>query len=746
MRDPALAGDTLLVGRGPLLDALQDAVTRPDLHGAFVVGDTGTGKTALARHLIDRVRASAVPFLLHPGPAPGNVPYAALAPFLGSATVRDMQSSLSVLRILISFFREEAQGRPVLLVVDDAHEVDDESSRLLSQLVTSRTVKLVAFARALPPRSEELVALSHEGLLARFEVGPLEPSEVDEVCRQVLGGDLVRGVSDRLREESGGVPLFLRALLDQLLENGGLTENDGVWSLSDELQELPPSLVDLVRGITLRLPREERKAFEVLALAEPVPFAELTRMSDENAVANLLEAGLIEGLPTSPAFAVNAHALYGRAMRELIPAGRSASLHEEMMGGAVPVPTVGRGALRRLHWDLDCGQVPPDGALLDAARSAHRIFDVQSVLRFAGAMRDGEHDAEARLALARAHLALAHLHEAGELLRGVAQEAHSLDVAADAVVLGAELALRQGQPPARLQALADQWTALAGQRSTAAGADPGTGASAGRILLLRCLGLNLEGRFAASESQLRSLVAAADDPRTQAQAQALLGEALGWLGRSTEGRAHTAAALAMAQAEPALSDLTGFVFARHLVLLLHAGEFTEAETALAAASRWREKDYSFIGGTLAALDGAWKCAGAGSAPDLVKLRPALEALRRSDARPRPAVHARGAALAAGALEDRESAQSWAAEFRKLARRGSRLCRLSDPPCCGRRATSAEPETGSSTDSGPLPSTPERVNADLREELLEILVTLGDRRAAPRLSSFPRGWRAGRPFS
>ena len=730
MRTIASLVDGDLVGRDPLLEALEHAVTRSDLHGAFVFCEAGMGKTALARHLVDRTLHSTASFLIHPGPTLSNAPYAALAPFLGRATARDIESSLSVLRLLISFFREESRGRPVLLVVDDAHEVDDDSSHVLSQLVSSRTVRLVAFSRPLEPASEELVSLCREGLLARFEVGPLDAAEVAEVCGKVLGGELVRGTGERLWEESGGNPLFLRALLDESLADGTLTESAGVWQLSQDELPAPASLADLVRGICLRLPPQERKAFEALALAEPVPFSVLSGITDATAVPNLLEAGLIMSMPGHPSFAVPTHRLYGRILRGLVPAGRSGVLRNELLGNSGSVPTVGPGRIRHLNWALDCGEAVPDAVLIDGARLAHRYFDLSSSVRFASAVTGAEHASAARVERARVELARMHLPEAEDLLRRTMESAGSADVLAAAAVLTARLRLLQGRPLEDLHAVADRWGALLRPGGS-------SGADAPEVALLRCFAWNLQGCFAESETRLRALVeSGADGPLNFALAQSLLGEALGATGRGSEGKELTAAGVAMVRSDPALfNDFHAFTLTRHLLVLIHSGEFAEAESALQDYARAPARDYAFTGGALAALEAVLDVRRGRFRLGLEKLGPALEALRRSDKEMLLPYALAVAALASSAVGRPDRAEVLAAEFATLAHRGSRPLAL-----LGEAFTFAAllPSTGGEYHLDRLRElAAEAARAALpacEKDILEILVALGDRQSAVRLAA------------
>ena len=327
-------------------------VQQEDAFGALVYGETGTGKSSLASHLYEHCRDGVLPFLVTCAPALSSTEYGALSPFLTSATASDMASPLTVLRAVLAFFRSEAApGRKVLVIVDDAHLLDDSSSHLLAQLVTSRRVTVVAFARPLAPSSDELVSLSRDGLLERFDVGPFDYEEALELCGLTLGGNVARGASDRLRDEASGNPLFLKAMLNAALAGGQLTRSGGVWTLAHGELPIPDSLTDLVRSVVLDLGDEERTVLDVLSLGDVVSFADLVRVGGESAVSDLLARSLIRTHPTAPAYAVHVHALFGRIIRAQVPVGRSIMLRSLVGQVGQPLrPPPARARIRSALW------------------------------------------------------------------------------------------------------------------------------------------------------------------------------------------------------------------------------------------------------------------------------------------------------------------------------------------------------------------------------------------------------------
>lgn len=658
----ALSGDVPLVGRSVLIEGIGQAVREDDVYGALVYGETGTGKSAIARHLVTSLRGDFIPFLVTPASALATISYGALAPFLIDASADDMASSLGVLRRIMAFFRSRAADRRVLVLLDDAHLLDDDSCHLLAQLVTSRTISLVAFARPVTPVSDELASLCRDGLLERFDMSPLASNEAYDLCCQVLGSTIVRGASDRLRDEASGNPLFLKAILDEALARGSLARPDGVWTLDDEEVALPSSLVDLVRSVTLGLDEHGRKAFDLVALAGVVAFSDLVRLTSEAAVTALLDEGLIRSVQQTPAHAVHAYSLYGKIGRSLVPIGRSSILHAEMRSVVGPDTDLSAtAAIRDVEWSLDCGEPVADERLLKAAELALTALDPQAALRYAGAVRAVHLLDPARILRATAFLALGRMEECRIAADGYPQATAMPEEVTAAGLLKVRLIVADGQETAAADEVIEWWSRrirswrqdrrepeefIAPPRRSQDMPGSGPKAVCGpltpsddairdcehHLVVARAFSYNALGQYERTVDVLRPFLAAEDAGlRPTVLAGAILAEALGALGRSVEGQKHGAAALTAAERhQQDAPDLHRTAFFRHVHLLVHSGDLRAAERALATYAAGEHRDYSFVGGGFAVLGAVLEARRGSFRAALVQLRPALASLRLSD--------------------------------------------------------------------------------------------------------------------
>ncbi len=700
----ALAGDVPLVGRKALILGIERAVRESDVYGAFVYGETGMGKSAMARHLLSTFQGEFVPFLVAPASALSSISYGALAPFLVEASAEDMASPLAVLRKVMAYFRTRAAGRRVLVLVDDVHLLDDDSSHLLSQLVTSRIISLAAFARPTTPVSDELASLCRDGLLERFDVGPLSTDEAFDLCRRVLGSTIVRGASDRLRDEASGNPLFLRAILDEAVARGCLTRSDGIWALDVDEVAVPVALIDLVRSITVGLDEPGRKAFDLVALAGVMAFTDLVLLTSEAAVSALLDEGIIRSVRRDPAFVMQAYSLYGRVGRFLVPIGRSSTLHGELRSVVARDADLPAAAvIRDVLWSLDCGESVRDDHLIEVAELALTNLDPRAALRCAGAVRT-----ERLLGLARIHRASA-LMELGRMDESrVATDGYpEATVGPKQVYAAGNLAVRQvlagGEDPRALADIIEWWSSCLRFWSGGLGTDPTAGQRPGadptssepvpgprlyrreagfaaelqecahQFVVVQGLAWNISGHYDRTAEVLsRFITVESPGRRVSILANAILAEALGALGRATEGHRHALAAVAAAEMhQQIVPDLHRVAFFRYVSLLVHSGEFRAAEEALAAYDPGGASDYSFIGGTLAVLDAVLDARRGSFREALDTLQPALASLRTSDQESLLPYALGVTAWAAAALGEAEVAARCSQELAGVQGRGSR---------------------------------------------------------------------------
>ncbi|KDP10607.1 ATPase AAA, partial [Mycobacterium avium subsp. hominissuis 100] len=146
--------------------------------GAVVLGPDGIGKSTLARVAAERFAAA------HPGtrvrwvtgtPTERAVPFGAFSHLVRIAEIGKPAALLRAARASLG-------DAGLLLVVDDAHQLDVLSATLVYQLARAGAARLIVTARA-DGAPDAIAALWDDGLLTRIDVeapdAPTSPGEID---------------------------------------------------------------------------------------------------------------------------------------------------------------------------------------------------------------------------------------------------------------------------------------------------------------------------------------------------------------------------------------------------------------------------------------------------------------------------------------------------------------------------------------------------------------------------------------
>lgn len=132
-----------------------------------------------------------------------------------------------------------AQERPLLLILEDVHWLDEASQGIVSalaQLVTTTPLLLLLIHRPATREEEtflrELEQLPEQHAIALEE---LPPDSLISLVESRLGGTITPRVASLIQVQTQGNPFFTEELVDALKENNQILLVDGLWQLAPGL-------------------------------------------------------------------------------------------------------------------------------------------------------------------------------------------------------------------------------------------------------------------------------------------------------------------------------------------------------------------------------------------------------------------------------------------------------------------------------------------------------------------------------
>jgi len=237
---------------------------------------------------------------------------------------RRRQTFAALKRILL----REIEGRPLLLVFEDLHWIDNETQAFLDGFIDS--VPATRVLLAVNYRPEYRHGWANRTYYRQLRVDPLAVGSAEDLLTGLLGNDpSVASLRQLLIARTEGRPLFLEESVRMLVETGALSGERGAYRLVravDSLQ-VPATVQAILASRIDRLEPEDKRLLQAAAvIGTHVPFAVLM------AVAAIDEDSLRRGLARLQA----AEFMYeARLFPELEFAFKHALTHEVAYGGVL---------------------------------------------------------------------------------------------------------------------------------------------------------------------------------------------------------------------------------------------------------------------------------------------------------------------------------------------------------------------------------------------------------------------------
>ena len=350
-----------MVGREAELHTIRG---RLEVGHVVVQGDAGVGKTTLLRAVLRAVRESGRG--VHDAAATraaASVPFGPLLSLLSDAPVA---ADASAARQLIAELTRLGP-RPVL-VLDDAHLVDDPTATVVFEAARSGRVQVLVTLRTGEPVPDAIAALAKDVGAEVVELSALSLAETGTLLEQTLGGRVEHQTVERLWTTAEGNPLFVRELAAGARRTGVLRELEGTWVLRGDIG-VDRRLSDAVLATIGSLDPAVRSVAELVSAAEVVPVSVLEALVDVDAIVRAEDAGVISVDPGAAMVEI-AHPLHGEVIRAGLAATRVRQLRATLAQQTSPGVAPQVDPLLRAVWVLDGGGPVEPALFLEAARSA----------------------------------------------------------------------------------------------------------------------------------------------------------------------------------------------------------------------------------------------------------------------------------------------------------------------------------------------------------------------------------------
>ncbi len=281
MQHSRLLPEPKFVGRAKELNELQHFLKEALLgrgSTVFVAGEAGSGKTRLAKELLDEARTQG--FLVFTGFCLSHVsaPYfpfiEALGPILQKKVAEsnieisgaieiyeplhfEYQKDYSFTAIIHKLFSLMA-NKPAILFIEDIHWADSASLSLLHYLsrsidkepitilATYRTEEIVSNVSHQNHLRETLRLMGREKLFSQINLSPLNTQDISILAQSMLGGKIRKSFAKQLSNQTNGNALFAVEAIRTMYNLGHLSKVKGEWNSGQNQTAFPTVYRDVI--------------------------------------------------------------------------------------------------------------------------------------------------------------------------------------------------------------------------------------------------------------------------------------------------------------------------------------------------------------------------------------------------------------------------------------------------------------------------------------------------------------------
>lgn len=218
------------VGRTEQIERIRATVAAPDAGPLVITGESGMGRTTVLRQALDGLD-DADRLMIHLTPDGGYLPFATVHDHLPEDFPTTAPLGVGV-RIAVDAILNRADGRRVVVVVDDAHLADHASMLVLRDLHRrADALPLITRPSAATPARvpDPLDCLRYERGIQTLCLPPLSADDVGVVLSTELGGRVRRATFEALHAVTRGNPRLLHDLVGEGRIGDHAVQDGGTW-------------------------------------------------------------------------------------------------------------------------------------------------------------------------------------------------------------------------------------------------------------------------------------------------------------------------------------------------------------------------------------------------------------------------------------------------------------------------------------------------------------------------------------